>query len=56
MRSWKTAGHGPGQHPRWPEISTVINSELDALYSGDKSAEAVGTEIAAQVDAILGAE
>ncbi len=44
------------KHPQWPEISTVINSELDALYSGDKSAEAVGTEIAAQVDAILSAE
>ncbi|MCY3834249.1 MAG: sugar ABC transporter substrate-binding protein [Chloroflexi bacterium] len=44
------------KHPQWPEVSTVINSELDALYSGDKSAEDVGTDIAAQVNAILSAE
>ena len=44
------------KHPQWPEMSTAINSQLDALYSGDKSAEDVGTEIAAQVNAILGAE
>ena len=44
------------QHVQWPEINTVINSQLDALYSGDKSAEEVGTEIAAQVNAILSAE
>ena len=44
------------QHVRWPEISTAINSQLDALYSGDKSPEDVGTEIAAQVNAILSDE
>ena len=44
------------KHPQWPEISTAINSQLDALYSGDKSADDVGTEIAAQVNAILSEE
>jgi multiple sugar transport system substrate-binding protein len=45
-RTWPT-------HPRWPEINTAVNSELGFLWSGDKSAEEVGSAIADQINAIL---
>ena len=41
------------KHPQWPEMNTAINAELDALYSGDKTPEEVGTAIASQINSIL---
>lgn len=40
-------------HPRWPEIATEINREIDALFLGEKTAEQVGNDAAAAVDQIL---
>jgi multiple sugar transport system substrate-binding protein len=45
-RPWPT-------HARWPEIIDVINAEIDFLWSGEKSAEQVGQDIAAKVNPIL---
>jgi multiple sugar transport system substrate-binding protein len=45
-RTWPT-------HPRWPEISTAITKEIDALYLGDKSPEQVGQDATRAVDEIL---
>lgn len=46
VRTWPT-------HPRWPEISTAITQEIDALYLGEKTAEQVGKDVTAAVDALL---
>jgi multiple sugar transport system substrate-binding protein len=46
VRTWPT-------HPRWPEISTAITEELDALFLGNKTPEQVGQDIATRVDRLL---
>lgn len=46
VQTWPT-------HPRWPEIAVAINQEIDSLYLGEKTAEQVGTDAAAAVDALL---
>jgi multiple sugar transport system substrate-binding protein len=46
VRTWPT-------HPRWPEIVTAINTEIDALFLGEKTAEQVGQDAAAAVNALL---
>jgi len=46
VRTWPT-------HPKWPEISTAINKEIDSLYLGEKTGEQVGADAAAAVNAIL---
>lgn len=46
VRTWPTT-------PRWPEISTAIAEEIDALFLGGKTAQQVGQDAAARVDEIL---
>src|SRR5680860_559655 len=46
VQTWPT-------HPRWPEIITAINTEIDALFLGEKSADQVGNDAAAAVDQLL---
>jgi multiple sugar transport system substrate-binding protein len=46
VQTWPT-------HPRWPEIIDAISQEIDSLYLGEKTAEQVGTDAAAAVDALL---
>lgn len=48
-RPWPT-------HTRWPEIIQTINSEIDYLWTGAKTAEQVGADIVAKVNPILAGE
>ncbi len=46
VRTWPT-------HPRWPEISTAITEEIDALYQGNKTPEQTGEDAARKVNEFL---